>query len=74
MAEIEEISDTEGGGAQAVGQAGGGHEGGAQGVQVSEAELRLKCPHAQGITSPNQCAGASSEGIHNQDKVRGCHN
>ena len=37
MAELEEISGTEGGGAQAARQAGGGYEGGAQGVQVAEA-------------------------------------
>ena len=44
MAEIEEISDTEGGGAQAVRQAGGGHEGGAQGDQVSEAGAETQAP------------------------------
>ena len=41
---LEEISDTQGGGAQAAGQAGGGHEGGAQGDQVSEAGAEAQAP------------------------------
>ena len=44
MAELEEISGTEGGGAQAAGQAGGGHEGGAQGGQVAEAGAEAQAP------------------------------
>ena len=55
MAELEEISDTQGGGAQASGQAQGGgaqasgqagvgQEGGAQGDQVSEAGAEAQAP------------------------------
>ena len=44
MAEISELSETEGGGADAVGEAGGGTEGGAQGVQVSEGGAEAQAP------------------------------
>ena len=53
MAELEEISNSQGegtqaagqaGGGQAAGQAGGGQEGGAQGDQVSEAGAEAQAP------------------------------
>ena len=53
MAELEEISNSQGegtqaagqaGGGQAAGQAGGGQEGGAQGDQVSESGAEAQAP------------------------------
>ena len=44
MAEISELSETDSGGAEAVREAGGGTEGGAQGVQVSEAGAEAQVP------------------------------
>ena len=62
MAEIEEMSDTEGGGAQAVGQAGGGNEGGAQGVQVSEAGAEAQVPPQPPRAAP-RLTSVQDEGV-----------
>ena len=52
MAEISELSETEGGGADAVGEAGGGTEGEAQGVQVSEGGAEAQAPPMPPRTAP----------------------
>ena len=62
MAELEEISDTQGGGTQASGQGGVSQEGGAQRDQVSEAGAEAQAPPQPPRAAP-RLTSVQDEGV-----------